>query len=703
MRARLGRYEVLKHLASGGMADVLLGRTEGIEGFERHVVLKRIKPVHAQDLRFIRMFLDEARLAANLHHQHIVQVHDIGEAAGEYFIAMEYLHGEDVRTILSTASRSRQHVPLGYAMAIVSAAAAGLHYAHERRGPDKRLLGIVHRDVSPSNILVGYDGSIKIVDFGIAKASARQETRSGSLKGKVSYMSPEQCKSAESDRRSDVYSLGVVLYELSTTSRLFKGANDYLVMDQIVNGRVPLPRVRRPDLPSELSAIIMRAIATDPERRFSTADELRRAIDHVADRLGLTASSSAIAAYMRQQFGDKPEPWLELGGQVVASLDGLGDGSRPHGGWTELWRSDGLSRSSGPSRGGGSPSAGGAPRGSGPVPRPSGTGVGDDAPRSAGEPSVRRSDPRASTALTDAKMGWESQRPARAGRAIPAWTAAIAVPLVASIGLGIWWFAGREAPAVGGIATPAAVAPHAPVPMPGPSPAHAPMATPPPAIAAAPAAVAASEPLAVTAAHGTETAAGSAKRSHRGAAKVEAAAVREPSSREPASPPAETAPAPATAGSSAAPAGAPVAAPADPLPPPGTLAPLPGPSASSPAGSGSRIAAGAIVSLSPAAPAPQSASAPADTTPALLSHAVVERIASQHARELSRCDGGEPLRGEVTVRFSVEPTGKVSKAQLATTLGKPKVATCILRSVQNWQFPPPGDAGALGTYTLSFQ
>src|SRR4051812_39080068 len=349
MAARLGRYEVLKHLASGGMADVLLGRTDGIEGFERHVVLKRIKPVHAQDLRFIRMFLDEARVAANLHHQHIVQVHDIGESEGEYFIAMEYLHGEDVRTILLTASRSRQHVPLGYGMAIVSAAAAGLHYAHERRGLDKQPLGIVHRDVSPSNILVGYDGSIKIVDFGIAKAAARQESRTGSLKGKISYMSPEQCKSAEIDRRSDVYSLGVVLYELATTSRLFKGANDYLVMDQIVNGRVPLPQLRRPDLPAELSAIIMRAIAPDPERRFATADELRRAIDQVADKLGLVASSSAIAAYMRQQFGEKPEPWLELGGQILVPLDGVGSARlRSGGGWTELWRADSAPLGSGP-------------------------------------------------------------------------------------------------------------------------------------------------------------------------------------------------------------------------------------------------------------------------------------------------------------------------------------------------------------------
>ncbi|HSS03498.1 MAG TPA: serine/threonine-protein kinase, partial [Kofleriaceae bacterium] len=282
MESRLGRYVVLKHLASGGMADVLLGRADGIEGFERHVVLKRIRPEYARDERFIRMFLDEARVVANLHHQHIVQVHDIGEAEGEYFLAMEYIHGEDVRSILSNASKSRAHVPVGHALAVVSAAAAGLHYAHERRGADMRSLGIVHRDVSPSNILVGYDGSIKVVDFGIAKASMRRETRSSSLKGKVSYMSPEQCKGAAIDRRSDVYSLGVVLYELCTTSRLFKGDNDYLLMDQIVNGRVSLPQVRRPDLPNELSAIIMKAIAPDPERRFFTAEELRVAVDRFA-------------------------------------------------------------------------------------------------------------------------------------------------------------------------------------------------------------------------------------------------------------------------------------------------------------------------------------------------------------------------------------------------------------------------------------
>jgi eukaryotic-like serine/threonine-protein kinase len=292
MRTRLGRYLVLKHLASGGMADVLLGRSDGIEGFERHVVLKRIRPEYARDSRFIRMFLDEARVAATLHHQHIVQVHDIGEAAGEYFIAMEYLHGEDVRSMLSAASKRRAHTPLGIAIAIVSAAAAGLHYAHERTGSDLRPLGIVHRDVSPSNILVGYDGAIKVVDFGIAKAAMREDTQSGSLKGKISYMSPEQCKGATVDRRSDVYALGVVLYELATTVRLFKGENSYLVMEQIVRGKTAPPTVRRPDLPEELSDIIMRALAPDPAQRYATADHLRVALDELAASTGLTASSS---------------------------------------------------------------------------------------------------------------------------------------------------------------------------------------------------------------------------------------------------------------------------------------------------------------------------------------------------------------------------------------------------------------------------
>jgi serine/threonine protein kinase len=448
------------------MADVLLGRSDGIEGFERHVVLKRIRPELAGDQRFIRMFLDEARVVATLHHQHIVQVYDIGESEGEYFIAMEYVHGEDVRKILSSASRQRTHVPLGYAIAIVSAAAAGLHYAHERRGADKQPLDIVHRDVSPSNILVGYDGSLKVVDFGIATASMRQETRSGTLKGKLSYMSPEQCKGLVVDRRSDVYSLGVVLYELATTTRMIKGDSDYMVMEQIVNGKITQPQVRRPDLPSGLAEIIMRALATDREKRYASADELRIALDLFAATAGLMASTSTIAAYMHQQFGQRPEPWLELGPQSSSVLDEIQipmsiEESIPSNSWTELPRLDVPARRTSS-----------LPRQSAPIGVITG-GAAPEVPRTFG--------PRQSTVVplpsgpmpTDSRLSWESQPRPAVTRTFPIQKAVIAGSAVI-IGFAIWFVSGLVRGPVPGAVAPAvqpaaAVAP-APALPPPPSP-----------------------------------------------------------------------------------------------------------------------------------------------------------------------------------------------------------------------------------------
>src|SRR5262245_7885986 len=221
------------------MAEVLLARATGKQGFERHVVIKRIRSDHARDRKFVKMFLEEARLAASLHHQNIVQVHDVGEVDGEYFFAMEYIHGEDLRRILMAASDRQRLVPIEQVVTVISAAAAGLHHAHEQVGPDRMPLGIVHRDVSPANILIGYDGSVKVTDFGIAKAALRSsETRSGVLRGKVSYMSPEQCMGQQADRRSDVYALGIVLYELATVRRLYKAENEFLTMTAIVHGDV---------------------------------------------------------------------------------------------------------------------------------------------------------------------------------------------------------------------------------------------------------------------------------------------------------------------------------------------------------------------------------------------------------------------------------------------------------------------------------
>jgi hypothetical protein len=209
-------------------------------------------------------------------------------------------------------SRRREMVPLEHALAIVCAAAAGLHHAHEQRGPDRTPLGIVHRDVSPANILIGYDGGVKVADFGIAKATHRTtETRSGTLKGKVAYMSPEQCVGEAIDRRSDVFSLGIVLYELLTVRRLFKGDNDFMTMTAIVLGYIPPPSTYRPNIPSQLEEIVLKALATKPEERYQSTEELRLALEQVAANLQLSLSSTLLADYMKQMFGTRPEPWHE--------------------------------------------------------------------------------------------------------------------------------------------------------------------------------------------------------------------------------------------------------------------------------------------------------------------------------------------------------------------------------------------------------
>ncbi len=322
-----GRYEIVKHLASGGMAQVLLARTIGIEGFERYVVVKQIHVERASDPKVVKMFIDEARLAASLHHANIVQVHDIGQDEGDYYFTMEYLHGEDLRSLLHKLSLAHQTLPLEHVITIISSAAAALHHAHEQRGSDRRPLGLVHRDVSPANVFVCYDGTVKMVDFGIAKAAHRStETNSGTLKGKISYMAPEQCMGLEVDRRSDVYALGIVLYELYTVRRLFKGSSEFLTMSAIVSGEIPRPSLHRPDIPRELEQIMLKALALRREDRFQTTAEMRIALDRLAERLGLRTSTTGLADYMETVIGRRPEPWLD-DEDVVEPLDVDFDGS----------------------------------------------------------------------------------------------------------------------------------------------------------------------------------------------------------------------------------------------------------------------------------------------------------------------------------------------------------------------------------------
>jgi serine/threonine protein kinase len=307
---QLGRYQILKQLATGDVADVLLARATGLEGFTRHVVIKSIRPELATEQRLVEAFLEEARIAAALHHQNVVQVHDIGEQDGRYFFAMEYVHGEEVRQLIAKVRELGDQVPLGHVVAIISATAAGLHHAHEQRNAAGEPLGLVHRDVCPANILLGYDGSVKLVDFGMARPALRStKTASGSLKGKASYMSPEQCMGKPIDRRTDTFALGIVLYELATAQRLFKAANEFLTMAAIVEGDVPPPSTYRPDLPPGFDEIVLRALAREPEARYQTAEDLRAALERFAIEHELRASNKALADYLTALFGHRIEPW----------------------------------------------------------------------------------------------------------------------------------------------------------------------------------------------------------------------------------------------------------------------------------------------------------------------------------------------------------------------------------------------------------
>ncbi len=323
---QLGRYEILQQLATGPVADVLLARAKGLEGFTRHVVVKQIRPELASDERFVQAFLNEARIGASLHHQNIVQVYDIDEDHGAYYFTMEYVHGEDVRKLLLKVREQNTLVPLDQVVTIGAAAAAGLHHAHEQTDANRSPLGLVHRDVSPGNILIGFDGSVKLVDFGLAKpALSSIKTRTGSIAGKAPYMSPELCQGKPIDRRSDIFALGIVLYELATARRLFKGENDYLTMASIVEGEVAPPSSHRLDIPQALDEIILRALAKKPEARFQTAVDLRAALESFALDLELRTTSKALADYMVRLFGARAEPWQADAPKQVRAIDSEGD------------------------------------------------------------------------------------------------------------------------------------------------------------------------------------------------------------------------------------------------------------------------------------------------------------------------------------------------------------------------------------------
>jgi serine/threonine protein kinase len=315
---KLGKYDLIRQIAVGGMAELYLARTVGIEGFEKLCVVKRILPQYADDQSFVTMFLNEARLAATLHHPNIAQVYDIGQEAGDYFFSMEYVHGEDLGRLASSAAQDGVPVSLDAALTLVAGLCAGLHYAHEKASPDGRPLHVVHRDVSPSNVLVSYDGAVKLVDFGIARQSSGVISTSGGLKGKIAYMSPEQCRGRGGgtvDRRSDIFSVGTLLYELTTSQLPFQAPTDFGVLEQIVTGSPVPPSTVVPGYPPALEAIVMRALARDQDQRYPTALALQGDIEDFAHENRLRVSPLVLARLMSNLFPARLEEWAHARAQ----------------------------------------------------------------------------------------------------------------------------------------------------------------------------------------------------------------------------------------------------------------------------------------------------------------------------------------------------------------------------------------------------
>ncbi|HEU4731831.1 MAG TPA: serine/threonine-protein kinase, partial [Kofleriaceae bacterium] len=320
------------------MAEILLARAREPAKPEKLVVLKRMHRQLAADKEYVQMFVDEARIATTLRHPNVVEVYEFGEDGDQYYIAMEYLHGHDLRRVLSEMAKQQIPIRLGQALAIASGVCRGLDYTHERTNDNGELLGIVHRDVSPHNVLLTYSGRVKLVDFGIAKASGQLgRTRTGILKGKVAYMSPEQAMGDTLDRRSDVFCIGILLWEMTTGHWLYRRKSELETLKAVVESDAPRPSTLNPNYPPELEQIVMKTLARKREDRWATAGELDDALIEFAKRRRLNLSPAMLGTLMSTVFSEEVAAWQDarragasLGDHLMAlDRDGNRDRSDP--------------------------------------------------------------------------------------------------------------------------------------------------------------------------------------------------------------------------------------------------------------------------------------------------------------------------------------------------------------------------------------
>ena len=303
-----GKYLLLDRISVGGMAEVFKAKSYGVEGFEKIIAIKRILPAMGEDRDFIKMFIDEAKIAGQLAHANICQIFELGRIDGSHFIAMEYIWGKDLLQIQNRLRKNKVQMPVPMACFVIAKVLEGLDYAHRKRDPLGRPLEIVHRDCSPQNVLVSYEGEVKVIDFGIAKATSRNSrTMAGVLKGKFGYMSPEQVRGLPLDRRSDIFALGTMLYECLTSDRLFQGETDFSTLEKVRNVDIRPPREINPEIPEAVEKVILKALAKDVDERYQWCSEMLADLQQFLMNQEVVFTAKSLASWLKDVFSTEIE------------------------------------------------------------------------------------------------------------------------------------------------------------------------------------------------------------------------------------------------------------------------------------------------------------------------------------------------------------------------------------------------------------